>query len=238
MAHHPRPAHRIRSALRLGRDHSPSPLRASYRRRLLPARRRIKNKNLRRHRSLLRAHPARIPYPSSRRHTLRHLLRPRWNHPHRCAARNHLPGERRLPHRVACPQLEPRRRAKTSRPNLCRRKLSPEAHLRRLRLRKPGRHRDSLSGTYQLTNARQDYYKSFEIEARRTFTNGYTLFASYTRSSATTNAAIDYNPTVSMLGPQQSGPLPWNTPNRLISWGWLPLPLPRSSKRTGTSSTP
>jgi hypothetical protein len=29
-----------------------------------------------------------------------------------------------------------------------------------------------------------------------------------------------------MLGSQQSGPLPWNTPNRLISWGWLPLPLP------------
>jgi hypothetical protein len=89
---------------------------------------------------------------------------------------------------------------------------------------------DSLSGTYQLTNTRQDYYKSFEIEARRTFTNGYTLFASYTRSSATTNAAIDYTPTVSMLGPQQSGPLPWNTPNRLISWGWLPLPLPRLKK--------
>lgn len=89
---------------------------------------------------------------------------------------------------------------------------------------------DSLSGTYQLTNTRQDYYKSFEIEARRTFTNGYTLFASYTRSSATTNAAIDYTPTVSMLGAQQSGPLPWNTPNRLISWGWLPIPLPRLKK--------
>jgi hypothetical protein len=88
----------------------------------------------------------------------------------------------------------------------------------------------SLSGTYLLTNAKLDHYDSFEIEARRTFTNGYTLFASYTRSSATTNAALDYNPTVSLLGPQQSGPLPWNTPNRLISWGWLPLPLPKLKK--------
>jgi hypothetical protein len=88
----------------------------------------------------------------------------------------------------------------------------------------------SLSGTYQLTNAKQDHYISFEIEARRTFTNGYTLFASYTRSSATTNAALDYNPTVSLLGPQQSGPLPWDTPHRLISWGWLPLPLPKLKK--------
>ena len=88
----------------------------------------------------------------------------------------------------------------------------------------------SLSGTYQLTNAKQDHYISFEIEARRTFANGYTLFASYTRSSATTNAALDYIPTVSLLGPQQSGPLPWDTPNRLISWGWLPLPLPKLKK--------
>lgn len=84
----------------------------------------------------------------------------------------------------------------------------------------------ALDGTYQLTNNRQDHYDSFEVEARRTFANGYTLFASYTRSSATTNAALDYNPTVSLLGPQQSGPLPWNTPNRLISWGWLPVPIP------------
>ncbi len=88
----------------------------------------------------------------------------------------------------------------------------------------------ALSGTYQLTNTRQDHYDSIEVEARRTFANGYTLFASYTRSSARTNAALDYIPTVSLLGPQQSGPLPWDTPNRLISWGWLPVPLPRLKK--------
>ena len=29
-----------------------------------------------------------------------------------------------------------------------------------------------------------------------------------------------------MLGPQQSGPLPWDTPNRVISWGWLPFLVP------------
>jgi hypothetical protein len=88
----------------------------------------------------------------------------------------------------------------------------------------------ALYGTYQLTNAREDHYNSFEIEGRRTFANGYTLFASYTRSSARTNAAVDYIPTLSLLGPQQSAPLPWDTPNRLISWGWLPLPLPKLKK--------
>jgi hypothetical protein len=88
----------------------------------------------------------------------------------------------------------------------------------------------ALSGPYLLTNSRRDHYDSFEVDARRTFANGYTLFASYTRSSATTNAALDYRPTVSVLGPQQSGPLPWDTPNRLISWGWLPLLLPKLKK--------
>jgi hypothetical protein len=88
----------------------------------------------------------------------------------------------------------------------------------------------ALSGPYLLTNGRRDHYDSFEVDARRTFANGYTLFASYTRSSATTNAALDYGPAVSVLGPQQSGPLPWDTPNRLISWGWLPLLLPKLKK--------
>ena len=88
----------------------------------------------------------------------------------------------------------------------------------------------ALYGTYLLTNARQDHYISEEIEARRTFANGYKLFASYTHSSARTNAALDYQPTVSLLGPQQSGPLPWNTPNRVVSWGWLPLLLPMLKK--------
>lgn len=86
---------------------------------------------------------------------------------------------------------------------------------------------DSLSGTWLLTNRRQDRYHSFEIDLRRTFSDGYTLFAAYTRSSAHTNAAIDYNPTLSPIGRQQPGPLPWDAPNRLISWGWLPIPINR-----------
>ena len=88
----------------------------------------------------------------------------------------------------------------------------------------------ALYGTYLLTNARQDHYTSEEIEARRTFANGYKLFAAYTHSSARTNAALDYQPAISLLGPQQSGPLPWDTPNRVISWGWLPLLLPKLKK--------
>jgi hypothetical protein len=87
-----------------------------------------------------------------------------------------------------------------------------------------------LYGNHVLTNGRRDSDNSAEIEARRTFAGGYTLFASYTHSSARTNAAIDYVPTLSMLGPQQSGPLAWETPNRVLSWGWLPVPVPHLKK--------
>lgn len=82
-------------------------------------------------------------------------------------------------------------------------------------------------GNYALTNARQDHYYSVELDARRTFAGGYTLFGSYTRSSAVTNAALNYVPTIPILGPQQSGPLSWDVPNRLISWGWLPAWAPK-----------
>jgi len=85
----------------------------------------------------------------------------------------------------------------------------------------------ALSGNDLLTNGRQDHYNSVEFEARHTFANAYPLFVSYTRSSARTNSAIDYNPTLSLLGPQQAGPLSWDTPNRVISRGWLPMLLPK-----------
>jgi Carboxypeptidase regulatory-like domain len=85
----------------------------------------------------------------------------------------------------------------------------------------------ALYGTYQLTNERQDHYISEEFELTRTFANGYKVFGAYTHSSARTNAALDYVPTVSLLGPQQSGPQPWDVPNRVVSWGWLPLLLSR-----------
>ena len=88
----------------------------------------------------------------------------------------------------------------------------------------------ALSGNYQLTNQRLDHYNSIEFDARRLFANGYSLFGSYTHSSARTNAALNYTPTISVLGAQQSGPLAWDTPNRTISWGWVPLPLPKLRK--------
>ncbi len=90
---------------------------------------------------------------------------------------------------------------------------------------------DAPAGDYALTNTRQDRYHSIEVEGRREFANGYTVFLAFTHSSARTNAALDYLPTPSPLGPQQSGPLPWDSPNRVLSWGWLPVPWAKLRRR-------
>ena len=87
------------------------------------------------------------------------------------------------------------------------------------------------AGNYLLTNSREDYYSSEEFDLKKLFANDYTVYVAYTHSSARTNAALDYLPTPSPLGLQQSGPLAWDTPNRMISWGWLPVPLKMVRKR-------
>jgi hypothetical protein len=81
-----------------------------------------------------------------------------------------------------------------------------------------------LSGTYLLTNQSQQDYHAVNLTLRHTFSGNYALFGAYTHSLAHTNAAIEYSPTLGYLGPQQPGPMPWNVPNRVISWGWLPVP--------------
>ncbi|HSF22908.1 MAG TPA: TonB-dependent receptor, partial [Blastocatellia bacterium] len=76
---------------------------------------------------------------------------------------------------------------------------------------------------FELRNARRDRYDSLQITARRAFGRGYEMFASYTRSSARSNAVFDFNIDNPIFGSQAEGPLPWDTPNRFISWGWFPL---------------
>jgi len=84
----------------------------------------------------------------------------------------------------------------------------------------------ALSGMYRLTSSREDHDQLFEVDVRRTFGKGYTLFGAYTHSKAHTNEAIDYSPTITDFGAQQNGPLPWDMPNRVLSWGWMPFAVP------------
>ncbi len=82
---------------------------------------------------------------------------------------------------------------------------------------------DQLATILQLTNMRQDRYDAFTITARKTFKENYQLFASYTRSAARTNAVLDFSLDSPIFSSQEGGPLDWDAPDRLISWGWVPL---------------
>jgi hypothetical protein len=81
-----------------------------------------------------------------------------------------------------------------------------------------------LSGNFRLEGLKQDRYDSVEISTRHTFQGNHVFFASYTRSKAHSNAVFDFSIDSLLFSPQAGGPLPWDTPNRLLSWGWMPLP--------------
>jgi hypothetical protein len=80
-----------------------------------------------------------------------------------------------------------------------------------------------LNADFVLQNTRQDHYDAFQVSARRAFHGGHMLFASYTRSHSRSNQVLDFNIDSPQLSSQQSGPYPWDAPNRLLSWGLLPL---------------
>jgi hypothetical protein len=75
---------------------------------------------------------------------------------------------------------------------------------------------------YTLRNFQRDRFNSLEFTLKKNMET-YGLMASYTRSSARSNAAIDFNLDNPIFAQQGGGPLPWDAPNRLLSWGWLPL---------------
>ena len=81
----------------------------------------------------------------------------------------------------------------------------------------------SLSGNFALSNTRQDHYDGFQISGRHTFGNSHMVAASYVRSRTHTNQVLDFDIDNPQFSPQQLGPNPWDTPNRFLSYGLLPL---------------
>ena len=77
---------------------------------------------------------------------------------------------------------------------------------------------------FQLTNNRRERYDAWDISLRHTFAGRYEWFAGYTRSSARSNAAVDFNIENPIFAVQGPGPYAWDTPNRFHMWGWAPLP--------------
>jgi len=82
---------------------------------------------------------------------------------------------------------------------------------------------EELGGEFSLESKRRDHYDGFEVSLRRMFNGGHVVFGSYTRSSARSNAVVNFTLDNPLFAPQAGGPLPWDTPNRLLLWGWLPM---------------
>ncbi len=76
---------------------------------------------------------------------------------------------------------------------------------------------------FNLQNGRDDHYDAFQITLRHNFKENYTVTGSYTRSSARSNEALDFNVDNPILASQQPGPYPWDAPNRFLSWGYVPF---------------
>ena len=76
---------------------------------------------------------------------------------------------------------------------------------------------------FELRDAKRDRFDSLQITARRSFSRGYEMMAAYTRSSARSNMVFDFNVDSAAFSGNTDGPVAWDTPNRFISWGWLPL---------------
>jgi hypothetical protein len=82
------------------------------------------------------------------------------------------------------------------------------------------------SGLFTLENGRRDKYDAVTLSFRHTFQDKYPLFFSYTRSKARSNAVLDSTIDMPFSSPRLSGPLAWDAPNRVQSWGALPFHLP------------
>ncbi len=81
----------------------------------------------------------------------------------------------------------------------------------------------AAGGNYFLENTRDDRYDALQLTLRRNFSESYTIMGSYTRSRAHSNQVLDFNVDSDVFSPQQPGPYPWDTPNRFLSWGYLPF---------------
>jgi hypothetical protein len=77
-------------------------------------------------------------------------------------------------------------------------------------------------GTFLLQDTRKDRYRSATVTARHVFFEDTEIYGAYTRSRARSNQVL--NPALGSIffAPQQSAPVAWDAPNRLLTWGWAP----------------
>lgn len=73
---------------------------------------------------------------------------------------------------------------------------------------------------FLLQNHRRDRYRAATLSLRHAFRERVEVFGSYTRSRNRSNEVIGQSLGALQFAPQQSGPVLWDAPNRLLTWGW------------------
>ena len=83
-------------------------------------------------------------------------------------------------------------------------------------------------GVFLLQDSRKDRYRSATVSVRHVFGESAEVFGAFTRSRARSNEVL--NPALGSVffAPHQPGPLAWDAPNRLLSWGWTPTHIWRT----------
>lgn len=84
-------------------------------------------------------------------------------------------------------------------------------------------HATNVEQAFVLTSSRHDQYDAAQAIVHQAIGGRYEWMASYTRSRTYSNEVLD--PSLEqtlLLGPNNAGPLPWDAPNRFLSWGYLP----------------
>ena len=81
---------------------------------------------------------------------------------------------------------------------------------------------DAVARTFQLTDQRRDRYDAAEVTLRRALKQGSEVMVDYTYSRARSNQIFTYSLEDLVLAAQAGGPLPWDTPHRVISRGSRP----------------
>jgi hypothetical protein len=113
------------------------------------------------------------------------------------------------------------------------RMLPKQIYLRIEAIEKRGRHgfdyvnlspSPLTAGQYSLANGKNDRYDSISIIAHKKFAENHELFGNYTHALARSNAALDFSLDNPLFAQQAGGPLGWDAPNRVLSWGWVPIP--------------
>ena len=80
-----------------------------------------------------------------------------------------------------------------------------------------------FDAVFRLSNQRRDSYHSTEISVQQPLDSDHEWMASYARSSARSNNVVDRNiDERQIVNGNNQGPLPWDAPHRLLSWGFLP----------------